>query len=472
MKSALFHQAIIIVLLSVLSLSFCAGQKTVLVLEDTTSSHHVSYLDDLLEQIHTTIGKGRTSKFTFNLAYPTYVFVNKERKRTPFLVFPGDSLVFRKKVDSTAYECVNKPDSLFGVLTALETQVGLEIATHSGYKVQNVLKSEYKILIGSIFNKMKRQLAVFEKCRNSSDTLLYKKIEQEIKCFTLVELLQPFAFGNTQWRYFPTWYADSLKRFKEEIFGTDTTLAGVEYKRALFAYNQFLCRDSLGSKNDFQIQFNSAVRNFKGDQLYFLMAYILRINKPFNPANFYDNVGTFYRLCKNEFFLKYVKDKLDDTDFVFPDFVLKKKLVRDDKTQTTWAELLDSNKGKLIFIDLWASWCAPCLIESKYIKEYIKYYKGKPIVFVSLSMDKKKKVWIKTSKRFEISAEGGEYYWLGEDAKFINFLLTRREKEKTPIWIPRFMIIDEKGRFITSNAIQVHNPESKWQIDLFLKDIK
>lgn len=472
MKSTLFSQGIIACILAILSLSDCVGQSTKVIIQDTSSNHKVRYYDDLLEEMSTTLGKGRSNNFTFNISYPTQVYIGWERKLTPFLLFPNDSLIFKERADKISYECVNKPDSLFGVLTALEKEVGLELAIHSGYKVQDVLKSEYEILIGSIFNKMHRQLNVLSRYRDSTNTVLYQATEQEIKCFTLVELLSPFIYGNTSWKFFPTWYADSLTKFKHEIFGLDTTVAGVEYKRALFSYNQFLCRDSLGGKNDFQVQFNSAVRNFKGDQRNFLMAYILRINKPYNPANFYDNVATFYNLCKNEYFLKYVKDKLDDKDFVYPDYVLKKTLLKDDKSTITWAELLNKNKGKLIFIDMWASWCPPCLMLMKPLNEHIKFYKGKPITFIALSIDKKKQAWLKASKRYEVSQEGSGSYWIGQSDKFIQFLLTRRIGEKMPLWIPRYIIIDANGNLITVNAIQPHIPALRWQIDLFLKDVK
>jgi thiol-disulfide isomerase/thioredoxin len=42
---------------------------------------------------------------------------------------------------------------------------------------------------------------------------------------------------------------------------------------------------------------------------------------------------------------------------------------------------LESLKGKYVYIDVWATWCGPCLQEEQ-------QYQGKNIEFVSISVDK------------------------------------------------------------------------------------
>jgi thiol-disulfide isomerase/thioredoxin len=48
----------------------------------------------------------------------------------------------------------------------------------------------------------------------------------------------------------------------------------------------------------------------------------------------------------------------------------------------------DQYKGKVIFINLWATWCGPCKAEMPGIQELAASLKGKPIEFVMLSLDK------------------------------------------------------------------------------------
>ncbi len=45
-------------------------------------------------------------------------------------------------------------------------------------------------------------------------------------------------------------------------------------------------------------------------------------------------------------------------------------------------------KGKVVFINLWATWCGPCKAEMPGIQELAVALKDKPIEFVMLSLDK------------------------------------------------------------------------------------
>lgn len=60
---------------------------------------------------------------------------------------------------------------------------------------------------------------------------------------------------------------------------------------------------------------------------------------------------------------------------------------------------LSDYKGKIIYIDLWATWCGPCMEELPFIdtlKE--KYKQNKEIVFISLSIDSDKQKWLNSLK--------------------------------------------------------------------------
>lgn len=47
-------------------------------------------------------------------------------------------------------------------------------------------------------------------------------------------------------------------------------------------------------------------------------------------------------------------------------------------------------RGKYVYIDVWATWCAPCRQEIPSLKKIEERYHGKNIVFVSISVDKAK----------------------------------------------------------------------------------
>jgi cytochrome c biogenesis protein CcmG, thiol:disulfide interchange protein DsbE len=48
---------------------------------------------------------------------------------------------------------------------------------------------------------------------------------------------------------------------------------------------------------------------------------------------------------------------------------------------------LDSLKGKVVIVDFWASWCAPCKEEMPVLEKLYKKYKDRGLVVVGVSVD-------------------------------------------------------------------------------------
>jgi len=62
------------------------------------------------------------------------------------------------------------------------------------------------------------------------------------------------------------------------------------------------------------------------------------------------------------------------------------KLIELDAMQLQ--SLIDSNKGKVIFINFFATWCPPCREEIPALIALAKDYKNSEVMFVGLSVDK------------------------------------------------------------------------------------
>src|SRR5690606_38131625 len=48
---------------------------------------------------------------------------------------------------------------------------------------------------------------------------------------------------------------------------------------------------------------------------------------------------------------------------------------------------LEDFRGKLLFIDVWATWCSPCLQEMQAFEMLRKQYQDKNIAFITISID-------------------------------------------------------------------------------------
>lgn len=60
---------------------------------------------------------------------------------------------------------------------------------------------------------------------------------------------------------------------------------------------------------------------------------------------------------------------------------------------------LSSMQGKVVLIDFWASWCAPCRAANPYIQKLYSKYKDKGFEVIGVSLDTKQKEWLKAIKQ-------------------------------------------------------------------------
>lgn len=117
---------------------------------------------------------------------------------------------------------------------------------------------------------------------------------------------------------------------------------------------------------------------------------------------------------------------------------------------------LDDLKGKYVYIDLWATWCGPCIMEIPFLKKVETAYHNKNIAFVSISVDKPTayEKWKSMVKEKELT--GIQLYAKG-DQKF--------SEDYRVSGIPRFILIDPNGNIVTADAPR---PSSGKQLtDLF-----
>jgi thiol-disulfide isomerase/thioredoxin len=111
-------------------------------------------------------------------------------------------------------------------------------------------------------------------------------------------------------------------------------------------------------------------------------------------------------------------------------------------------------RGKIVYIDVWATWCAPCKQEMPFLKELEEEFKGEDIEFVSISLDKPKahKKWKKFVKDHELSgvqlfAEKAFESTIAKDYKINS--------------IPRFLLFDKEGTIINTDAKRPSDPDLK-----------
>ncbi|MDQ1351293.1 MAG: hypothetical protein QG657_1595 [Acidobacteriota bacterium] len=98
--------------------------------------------------------------------------------------------------------------------------------------------------------------------------------------------------------------------------------------------------------------------------------------------------------------------------------------------------VLSKQKGKVILIDFWATWCHPCVEGIPHIKEFYRQYKDKGFDIIGISLDSDKKALTDYLARENLPwgiAFSGKA-WFDDTAKYYNVNL-----------IPSYWLIDREG---------------------------
>ncbi len=103
-------------------------------------------------------------------------------------------------------------------------------------------------------------------------------------------------------------------------------------------------------------------------------------------------------------------------------------------------------QGKLVIIDVWATWCCSCIEKMpKYIALQQKYQKYKDIIFLTVSIDQDKKIGLWKEKiDIHQMATLNNFIAPGDKSSFCG--------DYHISGVPRYIVIDKKGKIITAYA--------------------
>ena len=177
---------------------------------------------------------------------------------------------------------------------------------------------------------------------------------------------------------------------------------------------------------------SAAILNYLKDRPAFYIDYLYASELVIDYRGNYD----FFDRLKTEFSDKNKYPYAKDSDLFFQtkasEIVLKNptgKVIR-----------LSDYVGKVVVLDFWASWCAPCRQINPAMVELNKAYQDKNVQFLGVSLDVSKDSWIKAIDDDELSwpQVSDLKKWDGKVVK--DYMITS---------IPQVVIIDQNGQLVT-----------------------
>lgn len=118
-------------------------------------------------------------------------------------------------------------------------------------------------------------------------------------------------------------------------------------------------------------------------------------------------------------------------------------------------------KGKVVLIDVWATWCGPCKAEIPHLKKLEEEMQGTDVEVVSISVDeaKDKEKWVKMIQ--EESLGGLQLFAAGWGDFAAYYKITG---------IPRFMVFDRSGKVVSVDSPRPSNPALKTLLEKVLAE--
>ncbi len=130
-----------------------------------------------------------------------------------------------------------------------------------------------------------------------------------------------------------------------------------------------------------------------------------------------------------------------------------------------FSDLRKSLLGKVLYVDIWASWCVPCRREIPYSHEMAKNYSDEDVVFLYIAWNDTKDKWEKAGDTLGLNK-------IGKSFLVLNSKDNLWKKQMNISTIPRYMIYDRNGNLVNSNAPRPSSNEIKIELNKLITSKK
>ena len=407
---------------------------------------------DLGKQSHDLDENGEF-RFEFELYYPTDIRINAGGALFSVIAHPGDSIFVTIDTNRNLIFSGNRSETNQAV-AKYENAIRHPFSEHWNMQ-ESILKQKdaekYKSFVDSIYQVQYSfaESFVAEEKPNAEATKwilaqsreMYQELLQEYAYAYGLESTPDYYYKSLE-KYFPTTEADLLNGYLFERLQSVYMFLGVSSKIQNDMQEHVVLQKIVESANDDffrQVMLINAV-----NQGYFENG---------NIEIYSNNQAFFDKHISVPFLRKFIQEKYNETEqklSMLPEELSSEILKRLENTSadSIIQTILETNKGSVIYIDFWGTWCGPCLAAMREAEPFVKRLKNN-VAFVYLCLDSEKDGWEKTSKVMGI---GEQNYFL--NAKQSSDMRTAFEIQG----IPFYMLIDKNGTIVNKgNNLRIYD---------------
>ena len=113
-----------------------------------------------------------------------------------------------------------------------------------------------------------------------------------------------------------------------------------------------------------------------------------------------------------------------------------------------FTRLIAPHKGKIIYVDIWGTWCSPCKEEMKYVGTIKEALQDKEIIFLYLANSSPDRAWKNIIKEYHLTGPQVEHYNLpSAQQKMVEQYLGVRS-------FPTYLVVDKEGKIINKAPLR------------------
>lgn len=391
----------------------------------------------------------------FYIADKDIIVFNKFPFFTPCLVYPKDTIIITysennqpPSFQNTKYSSANNPYNIFTLLSKTKSSIidfeftQLLYPKKSKKNIENELTEKYKANINFVDSVAKI---------TSNNDEYYTEIKK---------ILKYNFIGQSLYLQQTVLTSNDVKQYKE-IFDVEKDINLPPYRQTLFEILFYSINKRLPTLADSLIAtYDSANSVFYKPNIKEAIQFkCISLLKNEDKQKFDKQKAIFISSCTDSNFKNYLN--LESITFkntkgnnsIICLFNISKSESLDDKLK------LDS--GKVILIDLWASWCIPCRYEFNNSKKIISSYSSMPIAFYFVSIDENINLWKTASVQESIDTYSKSYLLL-------DFNSSKLKTQFNITSIPRYILIGKDGKVISADAPRPSDPKLKILIDKYI----
>lgn len=126
------------------------------------------------------------------------------------------------------------------------------------------------------------------------------------------------------------------------------------------------------------------------------------------------------------------------------------------------ASIIASHPGRILYIDIWGTWCGPCREQFSYVRALKERFKDEPIDFVYVAIEKPEasvNVWKETVSFYNLT---GKHILAGKELAACFRELYKSEGSEAMVF-PSYLLVDKDGKLVTAHANQPSSGEELYK---------